>query len=339
MYKLSLFFFTLLFTGASSFAVENVEKYYEEVNNTYISVSNLTLDYTTAAKHGGDLKAVEPKRLKVIAETKKAKQKLELLGKWEDQTELYDAVTHYYGKSLYMLENEYQTLLDLEAKKKEGISEMTVFLEKEKKIRDAYVEITVKASEACAAFSRVNNLNITASNESAITDLKKGSAAYDYYDQIYLVQFSCTHWEEQLMAAIEIKDISAIEKAGAEMLRLAEEGIAAVQGMGGFQGDDRVVAPTVQLLEFYKQEGKEHVPSIIAFYQAQKHFEDHAAEMKAKTSRTKEDVDNFNNEMRELKAKTELYNRENNKLNARRVYVVNVWNNEAKNFIDHNVPQ
>ena len=334
-------FLTVFIFYSSTFltAAENVEKYYEEVNNTYITISNLTLDYTTAGKHGGDYKAVESKRQKVITETKKAKQKLELLGKWEEQTALYDAVTNYYGKSLYLLGNEYQTLLDLESRKKSGIEEMKNFLAKEKRIRDSYVEITVAASAACAAFSRDNNLNISASNEGAINDLKKGAAAYDYYDQVYLMQFSCTHWEEQLMTAIQDKDLEAMKRAGDEMVRIAKEGMDVISNMGGFQGDVRIVAPTIQLLEFYKKEGGQHVPSQIAFFQAQKNFEAHAAEMKAKTSRTKEDVENFNNEMRELKSQTELYNRENNKLNARRVYVVNVWNNEAKNFIDHNVPQ
>ena len=61
--------------------------------------------------------------------------------------------------------------------------------------------------------------------------------------------------------------------------------------------------------------------------------------MKANTKRTKQDVEKFNKEMSELKVKTELFNRENHKMNARRTYVVNVWNNDAKNFIDVNVPQ
>jgi hypothetical protein len=100
-----------------------------------------------------------------------------------------------------------------------------------------------------------------------------------------------------------------------------------------------MIMPTKQLLTFYKKEAEELVPTQIDFFNAQAHLKAHAKEMKAKKKRTKQDVEKFNNEMRQLKVKTELFNRENHKMNARRSYVVNVWNNDAKNFIDINVPE
>jgi len=315
------------------------EEYLETVATEYYKVTVGTWKYVKEGKNSGEVKPLELTRKKLISETQSAINKLKDIGTWEGDATFSDAVMRHYETTLKVLQHGYPLLMDLGVYKDKSAFEMQKYINKEKKLRDDLLRTNKVAAQAQEDFTISHKINTNADNSGLVKRMEKAGKAYDYYDKIFMFNFESTKLDAELVEVLKTKDVKKIEVVRLKLLKSSKEGLAQIKVVGPHGSDNRMMMPTKQLLEFYKKEAQELVPSQIEFFNAKTHFENHAKEMKAKKKRTKQDVDKFKNEMKELKAKTELYNRENHKMNARRTYVVNVWNNDAKNFIDINVPE
>jgi hypothetical protein len=338
MYKVFVsFLFTLLFIENTP--AQTMEEYLELVATDYHSVAVETWRYTKKGKHSGEVEPLESTRKGLISKTQTAMSRLDKQGSWDNDAKFHDAVMRHYETNLKVLQYGYPLLIDLGRYKGNSGFEMRKYLTKEKKLRNDLLRTNNVAAQAQEDFTKTHKINTTADNSGLVQRMEKAGNAYDYYDEILMMTFESNLLDKELVEVLKTKDVKKIEQVRLKLLNSVNVGLEKINAIGSFESDNRMIMPTKQLLNFYKREAEELVPKQIVFFNAQIHFENHAKEMKAKKNRTKEDVEIFNNEMREVKASTELYNRENHKMNARRAYVVNVWNNDAKNFIDINVPE
>ncbi len=332
---LGLLFITVLLSGVSA---QTKEEYLETVATQYHKIAFDTWEYTKKVKNSEDIALLEPTRKKLIEQTQSAIIQLKGVGAWEGDASLRDAVMRHYETNLKVLQHGYPLLGDLAIYKNKSAFEMNKYLVKEKKLRDDLIATNEPAELAQKKFTRLQKINITAKTKGLAGRMKKANSAYDYYDKIFMMTFESAKHDAELVEVLQKKDIKKIEAVRLKLLKSTKQGLESIARIKPYGNDDRMKMPTKQLLEFYKEEAQELVPSQVEFFKAKEVFEDHVAKMKSKKNRTKQEVDNFNKEMRGLKKKTELYNRENHKVNARRTYVVNVWNNDARNFIELNVP-
>jgi len=320
-------------------AAQTVEEYLETVATEYHAVAFDTWKYSKESKHSGDVSSLESTRKKLITRTQTAINKLDKKGGWKGDAKFKDAVMRHYETTLKVLQHGYPLLIDLGLYKNKSAFEMEKYIKKEKKLRDDLLTTNKVAAQAQEDFTKLHGVNTEADHSGLVKRMEKAGKAYDYYDKIFMMNFESTMLDAELVEVLQTKDVKKVEVVRLKLLKSSSVGLAQTKTVGPYGTDNRMIMPTTQLLKFYKREAEELVPSQIEFFNAQTHLKAHAKEMKAKKKRTKQDVEKFNNEMRELKAKTELFNRENHKMNARRSYVVNVWNNDAKNFIDINVPE
>lgn len=329
----------LFIVFATSTIAQTMEEYLKVVAADYNAVAVETWRYSKESKHSGEVKPLESTRRKLITKTQNAINRLKELGGWEGDAKFSDAVMRHYETNLKVLQHGYPLLIDLGEYKNKSAFEMEKYVRKEKKLRDDLLTTNRVAAQAQTDFTVSHKINTDADNMGLVKRMEKAGLAYDYYDKIFMMNFESTKLDAELVEALKTKDVKKIEIVRLKLLKSSNAGLAKVNAVGPYGTDNRMVMPTKQLLTFYKKEAEELVPTQIEFFNAQVHLKQHAKEMGAKKKRTKQDVEKFNKEMRELKAKTELYNRENHKMNARRTYVINVWNNDAKNFIDINVPE
>ncbi|MFT6746116.1 MAG: hypothetical protein ACJAZ2_000454 [Glaciecola sp.] len=338
MKKINLTFLFIVAISFSSIA-QSMEEYLKVVAADYNAVAVETWRYAKKAKHSGEVEPLESTRRQLITKTQTAIKRLKDLGGWEGDAKFSGAVMRHYETNLKVLQHGYPLLIDLGKYKNKSSFEMEKYIRKEKKLRDDLLTTNMVAAQAQTDFTVSHKINTDADNMGLVKRMEKAGLAYDYYDKIFMMNFESTKLDAELVEALKTKEVKKIEIVRLKLLKSSNAGLAKVNAIGPYGTDNRMIMPTKQLLNFYKKEAEELVPTQIEFFNAQIHLKEHAKVMGAKKKRTKQDVEKFNVEMRELKAKTELYNRENDKMNVRRTYVVNVWNNDAKNFIDINVPE
>lgn len=336
MYKIC-FVFSLL---TSVVFGQSAEHYFERIFVPYQEITIEVWEYTKYAKNSQDLNSQEDKRLAVLKKLENQIGIINQLGGWQNDLKLFSAVRYYYKVASTALKLSYSELETLEMNKNNSVEKMIAFQKKEKEIRKSLLSANQEAIKAIDEFSVNYKIDEKADHSDMIERMRVSGDVYNYYDAIYILIFECNLHEEELMKAIEKKDVNRMAEISQALELSANKGIGALNQIRPYlDKDDRLRKPTRQLLDFYKIEAKNHVAKQISFFEAQVHFEEHIARMKANPKRTKEDVDNFKKEEMELRKKTELFNRENEQINARRSYVVNVWNNDAVNFIEINGPK
>lgn len=348
-----LFFFTaLIFSFKAEAQVEKQsqelqpEKYLQKTATDYQTLTIKVWDYTKNAKSAKTLSDIDDQRLKLISELEKAIKKLEGINDWKGELKLFTAFRSYYGTAITVLKLSYSELATLEKTKSNSLDQMKKFLQKEKSIRDQLLAENQKAIAAQDEFTKFHKIDINSDNTGVTDRMEKAGEVYDYYDQVYLLIYRCSLLDQKIMDAIAVKNTVEMDRLAKEQAVAANEGIGILNKMNPFTSqvgkavtDDRLRKPTRQLLDFYKNTAEVHTPKQIAFFEAQQQFKKNAEALQANPKRTKEQVVNFNKEKNQMKKKTELYNRENGPVNAKRTFVVNVWNNDAVNFIEINVPE
>ncbi len=318
---------------------QTAEQYMHLVSEDFQNLSIEVWDYTKRAKNSNDINSAEGTRNNVFNKLETADKKLVSKGGWENDLSLNSAIHNYYEVAKSALSVDYKNLAHLEKSKNNSLEGMKVFLDKEKRIRDKMYVSVKTAVDALDNFSKGNKLNISSNNTGIYNRIVLTAKVYDYYAVVYLLTFKCIALENDLLVAIQGNDFVKMREIKNALTAASNEGLISMRKMTPFEGkDDRFRMPTNKLLNFYKMEGETHVSKQIKYFKAKKHFEDHVKKMKAMKKRTKEDVTNFNKERTAFKKHTELYNRENRAVNSKRTYVVNVWNNDAKNFVELNVP-
>ena len=337
----NLFLASIFVVGScfSTFA-QTAEQYMHAVTEDFQNLSIEVWDYTKRAKNSGDINSAEGTRAGVFTKLEAADKKLSTKGGWKNDLRLNSAIHNYYEVAKTALSVDYKNLAFLEKSKNTSLVAMTKFLDEEKRVRDKMFESAKTAVVAHDDFSKRNKLNIASDNTGIYKRIGLTARVYDYYAIVYLLTFKCIALENELLEAIAANDFVKMGEIKISMVEAAKSGLITIRKMTPFEGkDDRFRMPTNKLLTFYKMEGETHVPKQIKYFEAKKHFEDHVKKMKSMKKRTKQDVTNFNKERMSFKKHTELYNRENNGINSKRTYAVNVWNNDARNFVELNVPE
>jgi len=118
-------------------------------------------------------------------------------------------------------------------------------------------------------------------------------------------------------------------------------GLAALDTIKSFKGDISIVSSCKTVLNFYKTEASTKMKDIIDYFIAKENFDKikTAFDAKAQTSRTKADVDQYNNAVNEINVALKKFSTINDDLNNKRSTALTNWNNASEKFIDVHVPK
>lgn len=143
------------------------------------------------------------------------------------------------------------------------------------------------------------------------------------------------------MAAIDKKDLSAIEQNRSALKTTAEEGLKMLEKIQGYNGDKSMIDATRELLKFYVQEASSDVSKIADFYLKSENFEKvkTSFEQKKEKDRKQADVDAYNKAVNEMNAAVNNYNSVTQSLNTQRAKLIDNWNKSAQKLTDKYVPK
>lgn len=345
---MKLYRYLFLFVFVASFntlsAEETAETYMEYVMKDYRLVSVDVWQYMKSCKHANDIAPFASKRNSAVGNLMSAKKKLEGKGEFKTDALLHDALMRYYEAAINTLEQDYVNLEGLQKKWKENPTQMKLYFRRENELRDRILELNKKVGEEHTSWSHRYNIDVRADHTDLYQRMRVGEQAYDYYDAMYQANFQAIYEEERLVEVLKTKDPVQIEKSRVKLLNAAQKGKAEMGELGACKFDNkedkRMLMPSNQLLDFYIKEANEIVPKQIEFFEAKNAFIKKDKAFRARKKKpTKSEVEEMKKEAYQLNKSQTEYNMTIKKANERRSYVVNVWNNDARNFIDKNVPK
>lgn len=196
-----------------------------------------------------------------------------------------------------------------------------------------------KMSDNEKEFCKKYNINLVENETEQSQKMKEMGKVMDYYNDIYLIFFKCNAQEDDMMEAINKKNVTAVEQLKGAMVKYADEGLARLDTFKAYKGDATMLNACKKAMQWYKKEGEkvgvftDFFMKETAFEQVKKGFESNRS-----AKNDKAEIDKYNKAVNEMNAGSNNYNKTNNDLNQQRTETYNNWNEAGRQFLDKNMP-
>lgn len=330
---------TVLF-GISGFA-QSAGEYMDKMSKEFKDISADMWDYTSAVAHGKSARKVENRRKDVLKSNKDAQTKIKAMGAFEGDNTLKDSVLAFLNLSYNVINNDYAKIVDMEDIAEQSYDAMEAYLLAQEKANHKLDVSSEMMDAQYADFAKKHGITLIANDDKTEKNLKIAGAAFKYYNVAYLIFFKSYKQEVYMIDALNKNDVNALKQNADALSKFSDEGLAKLDTMKAFKGDNTLKLACKEMLEFYKKEATAKIPVIVNFAVKKENFDKIKAAMDAKDakSRTKEDVDAFNTAVNDFNKASNEYNAVNNELNTNRTNLLNKWNTAVANFLDKQVPK
>jgi len=210
----------------------------------------------------------------------------------------------------------------------------------QEKANEKLQEASKRQSETQKLFAKKNNINLLENTSELEAKMKIASDVMHHYNEVYLVFFKCYKQEAYLMEAVAKKNVNGIEQNINSLQTFAEQGLEKLKDLKPYTGDASLVTACRNMLHFYTEEAKKSA-AISDFVLKEENFNKIKKKFDSKpsSSRTQQDVDEFNKAVNDMNAGINSYNNTNNELNKKRAQALDAWNSTVKRYMDTYVPQ
>jgi uncharacterized coiled-coil DUF342 family protein len=135
--------------------------------------------------------------------------------------------------------------------------------------------------------------------------------------------------------------LGAIQQNANTLIQYADEGLEKLKTIAPYNNDASILDATKKVLEYYKKEAQDYVPKLVAFLMFNDKFENakKSIETKSQANRTKEEVDNYNEMVKQVNKEIDKYNKANNANFQEKSNAVTTWNETGNLFISSHVPE
>lgn len=306
------------------------------------AISRNTWNYTKAVAHSKSARRIDATRKALIKSIQNATKKITALKEgYKGDTEYRDQLLSYLAISEKYINDDYGKIIDMQEVADQSYDFMEAYIMARDLVNEKINEEVEKLNTNQKLFGKKYNIQITEDNSALGKKMKLSNAVFKYHTEMYLIFFKVNVTDINLMKSIEKKDLNAIQQNASSLELYTNEGLEKLKGITPFDKDASLIASTKKALELYKKEALELTPKVISFLMLNQQAEDtkESLEKKPEKNRTKQEIDNFNNLIKEVNQEAEAYNKLNAKFYQDKVAVNTNWEQTGEQFISKHVPK
>ncbi len=314
--------------------------YIAAINNTQVEMDKTYMTYLSAAAHSSRKRKIEKLRQQTVESIINCRVKLSELPIFKGDNSLRKGGMDYVGLLYKVFNDDYAHIVHMEELAEQSIDEMELYLLLQEKTSDTLKAASERMNQAVTDFAAKYNVKLVDSKSDLGQKMEEAGKISKYRDKVYLLFFKCNWQDNQLTEALNKKNLTTIEQARNALLKFATEGLAALDTIKPFEGDPSMVAACRQLLNFYKKEVETEIPKVTDYFLKEENFNKIKAsfDAKAESSRTKQDVDNYNKAVKDMNTAVNISNQTNTNLNNTRNQLLQNWESMEKMFEDNHMP-
>jgi hypothetical protein len=330
-----------LFISNSAKAQKAAVDYMENINKELTALMADTWDYTSAVAHGKTARKIDNRRKDLIKTSMQAKNRVSHMPPFEGDAAFRDSVVAFLTINYNVLTQDYEKIVNMEEIAEQSYDMMEAYLLAQEKADERLNQAGDRMSEEQKKFAAAHNINLLENKDKVSKKLESAGDVIKYYNEVYLIFFKSFKQEAYLIDAMNRNDLNAMEQNKNALIATSAEGLEKLSKMQPFKGDGNLKAACKSMLEFYKDEASSKMPDIIDFYMKKEKLDKVKAafDAKSQSSRTQQDVDQYNTAVNDMNSGLNKYNSSNDALNKNRNNLLDKWNNAAAKFMDSHVPK
>ncbi|MFV8365859.1 LIC11966 family surface protein [Flavobacterium sp. XS1P27] len=334
-----LFLITITFSNAQEF--KTPVDYLNYIGKETDAISRTTWKYTSAVAHSKNARRIDVTRKTLVKSIQNATKKIEALKDgYKGDVEYKEQLLAYLSISEKQINQEYEKIINMQEVAEQSYDFMEAFILARDLVNAKINEEVNKLNANQKIFANKYGIQIGEDKSELGKKMKISNEVFENHTQLFLIFFKVNFTESLLMNAIAQNNLNAIQQNSNALEQYSNEGLDKLKTFKAFNNDLILVNATKKVLEFSKKEALEFSPKVVAFMMLNQKFQESKKTMdnKSATSRSKEEVDNFNKLVNELNKEVGNYNAINNKFNSERANAINFWNVTGDTFISKHVP-
>ena len=341
MFIVYIFVFVSASVKLSAQKTDDPGAYMTAINNTQVEMNKTYLAYMSQVAHSKNAKKIENMRQKTLESITNSKYKVIDLPYYKGDNSLRKSSIDYIDLCYKVFNDDYAHIVNMEEIAEQSFDEMQAYLLLKQKTNEKLHEAADSSENAARRFAAKYNVTLIEGGKDELNSkMDEANKVYEYKDKIFLLFFKCNWQDGQITDAINKNNLGNIVQSSNALAGYAKEGLAILDTIKGYKGDNSLKLACKQALQFYQKLGETDIPKLSEFYLAQENFDKIKKSFDAKVAkdRTQQDVDAYNKAVNEVNAASNTYNRINTNINNNRKQVVDNWNNANETFLDVHVP-
>jgi hypothetical protein len=333
-------FLTGVFCTKTSLAQDfsNAGQYMDYIGQQHQDITKKFLSYNSAVSHGKRAKKVENLREKLLDEVQSARENTSGMPPFNGSKAYRDTVVSFFKFYYNVLNDDYSKIVNMQEIAEQSYDEMEAYILVKEAVDKKMKEAEDHLHDEEKKFAASNNINLIDSKSDLNEMMETVGKVNTYYDMVYLVFFKSYIEEQFLWDAVNKKNITAIEQDKSTLLKYAQTGLASLDTMKSFQGDNSLITNCRSLLKFYMSEVNDKMGTVSDYLLKNDRFTKMKADFDNNSTHSKDEVDNFNAAVKDVNDASNKYNAAINQLNPQRGELLDNWNSAVNNFFDEQMP-
>lgn len=330
---------SLLTLNSQAQNLDSPGAYISAINNATAEMKQKYMSYMSAAAHGRRARKVEKLRQQVLQSIDASRDKTIMLPLYKGDNSLRQASSDYIKLCYNIFNEDYNKIVNLEEIAEQSIDQMEAYLLLQEKTNEKVKQANERIQKAVEAFALKNNVTLISTQKDELGEkMEKASKLNQYINQVFLIFFKANFQDGQVVKHISENKVGEIEQSRSALLKYAEEGLIGLENLKTFEGDPSLAASCREFLNFCKRTATKDVPVQIDFFVKKDQFTKLQKAMEANSNRTKEDIDKYNEAVKEANNRINTFNQLNHKLNTERNALYKNWENAQKTLLDTHMP-
>ncbi len=340
--KFPSFLFILLIASIALSAqpVESAVTPLEKINEQMSLLNNKYIIYVSETAHGKKVKKAEKKHQAYLDQITNFRYALAEIPYYKGDKSLHEGTKKYLKMVENIQKEDYGKVVNLEDIAEQSYDAMEAYILFKKKVDEKMTEAGKEFDQVQKEYCGRNNINLVEGPKTEQSEKMKAiDAVSEYYDEMYLVFFKAAIHDEQVVEAMDAKNITALEQIKGSLLKYSQEGLARLDTFRSYKNDGTLKSSCRRAMEFFKKESNllesvsDYFLKVEDFETIKKNFE-----RNAKAKNDQKEIDKYNAAVKELNKSMEKFNQTVQTLNKGRADAINNWNQTSKSFMDTHIP-
>ena len=336
---ITLVFFVCISVQAQEF--KTPVDYLNYIGKEQENISRSMWKYTSAVAHSKSARRIDNTRKLLVKSIQTASKKIAgLKDGYQGDVEYRNQILEYLSISEKNINEEYDKIIDMQEVAEQSYDAMEAYIMTRDLVNKKIDAENEKAELAQKNFCAKYNITLSENTSELGQKIKISNEVFAYHTELYLIFFKANVTDLYLSNAIEKNDIGGIQQNAATLVQYANEGLEKLKTVKPFGTDNSMVLITKKALEFYKKQGEQFAPKVVAFMMFNEKFEAtrKSLESKSDKDRTKEEIDNYNTMVKQVNKEIDTYNKTNSANFQEKNAIIDQWNNTGESFISSHVP-
>ncbi|MDO6597980.1 hypothetical protein Q4512_13730 [Oceanihabitans sp. 2_MG-2023] len=332
----------LCFSTQNSIAqkFDNPSDYLTFVGDELEVIAKNNWKYTKAIAHSKNDKNIASKRKVLLKSVEKAFLKVQKAEGY-DGDEYKNQVLKHLTFNKNILNNDYAEILDMKAIAEQSYDLMEAYILAQEMADEKMEQAQAEYENNFYAFAKKHDINIIESDSDLSKKMKISGEVFNHYNELYLIFFKVYINEIYLMEALEKNDISAIQQNTNALSQSAKEGITILENTALYKNDATIVKATKAIFDFFIDEADNKMPQLLDFLVLNDDMEtiSNTLEKTPEKKRTKKQIDDYNDKVKQINKAVKNYNKVNTILNNNRQKAFNTLDITKDKFLDKHIPK